>query len=273
MEKALRIISVESGHDPRDFSLISFGGAGGLHAADLTRALGLQRAIIPANPGAFSALGVLVSDVSRETSQAVLLSVSSDRLGKKHSQAKSFLADLNQRFERMVDAAGEDLRRDGFETAAARIERFADIRYRGQSYQIPIAFRPGFAKAFHSEHNKLYGYSDTSRPLEIVTLKVRITLPVPKPRLHRQYREDGEKHLPAALVARRSAWIGRAKRLIPFYDRTRLLPGSVIRGPAIVVEYSSTTVLPEDFLCRVDEFCNLILTRAGPATKRNWHAH
>jgi N-methylhydantoinase A len=253
MEKALRVISVERGHDPREFSLICFGGAGGLHAADLARALGLVRVVIPENPGAFSALGILLSDVVRETSQSVLLSVPDllkDREGPKA---------LARRFARLEQTVRTGLRNDGFPAQPSWIERRLDVRYCGQSYELSIPFTARFAQRFHEEHEKAYGYQDPARPLEIVNLRVRAVIATPKPR-SRARRPAAPANVSGARVRRKPVWFDDGARPTPFYERARLRPGAVIRGPAVVVEYSSTTVVPPDFVCRTDEYCNLTLT-------------
>ncbi len=179
MEKALRVISVERGYDPRDFSLICYGGAGGLHAADLARALGLPAVIIPQNPGAFSALGILLSDVVRDVSQSVLLPVPAG--GPVNHTGSAFASSIATSLRLQLMALAE-LRREGFDADRARPSHRLDLRYQGQSYELSVPFTAGFREAFHREHAKAYGYAYPERPLEIVNLRLRLVIPTPKSR-------------------------------------------------------------------------------------------
>ena len=258
MGKALRVISVERGHDPRDFSLVAFGGAGGLHAADLARSLGLKKVIVPPNPGVFSALGILISDVVRDVSRSVLLAVPSEIVNSRVAAARKFLRILEGGFTQLDQAARRELRRDRLPAATARSERKLGIRYQGQSYELAVPFTRRFAEEFHREHEKAYGYADAGRPLEIVNLRLRLVIRTPKPRLRPMKAGRGVR-LETAIVGRKAAWFDRRLRATPFHDRERLQPGTRIGGPAVVVEYSSTTVIPPGFVCRVDEYLNLVL--------------
>jgi N-methylhydantoinase A len=256
MEKALRVISVERGHDPRDFALICYGGTGGLHAADLAHALCLPAVVVPQNPGAFSALGILLSDVVRDVAQSVLLPVPAGKESKFHD----LFGSLEQRFARLDRVARSELRREGFAAERARVERWLDLRYQGQSYELSVPFTKGFRENLHCEHEKAYGYAHRGRPLEIVNLRLRLVIATPKPRL--QARKPTTTHdARAALVKTKPVWFGSKAHPTPIYSRERLSPGGRLRGPAVIVEYSSTTVVPPDFACEVDEHLNLILKR------------
>ena len=259
MEKALRVISVERGHDPRDFSLVSFGGAGGLHACDLARALRLAQVIVPPNPGAFSALGVLLSDVVRDVSQSVLLRAPEGGLGTRPREWARFRSDVEQRFDRLEREARAELRRDRLATEAASSERGLDVRYVGQSYELNIPWNETFQERFHRMHERAYGYADPGRALEVVNLRLRLTIPTPQPPFRRM-RHAKAARPNGALIRRRSVWFGGRSYPTPLYERTRLAPGTRFRGPAIVAEYSSTTVVPPDFDCCVDGILNLVLT-------------
>ncbi|MBI4481119.1 MAG: hydantoinase/oxoprolinase family protein [Acidobacteria bacterium] len=252
MEKALRVISVERGYDPREFSLVCFGGAGGLHAADLARSLGLARVIVPQNPGAFSAIGVLLSDVVSDISQTMLLAVPGDSL------RAAFRKSLDGRFAELERKGRARLRDDGFNGNAARAERRLEMRYRGQSYELSIPYTPRLYEEFHYAHERAYGYSDPARPLEVVNLRVRLTIPTPKPPVRPQHilKSAGSA---SAVVQTTPVWFAGRPVATPFYERVRLGAGMTFRGPAIVNEYSSTTVVPPGFVCRVDEYQNLIL--------------
>ncbi len=256
VERALRVITVERGHDPRDFTLVSFGGAGGLHAADLARSLGFKQIVVPPNPGAFSALGILLSDIVKDISQSVLLPVPSNARG---AQFRNFYSTLERKFERLEEKGRAELRQEGSSDKTARAERRLDVRYVGQAYELSVPFSADFESGFHQEHEKSYSYAHPARPLEIVNLRVRLVARTPRPRPAR-YRPTRRVNLRQALVTVRPVWFDRQFRKTPWYDRTRLAPGARFRGPAVVAEYSSTTVVPPDFVCRVDEHGNLILS-------------
>jgi N-methylhydantoinase A len=262
MERALRLISVERGYDPRDFTLICFGGAGGLHAADLARSLELRSVLVPMHPGAFSALGILLSDIVKETSQSVLLTAPSAGNTKEASRRKlrEFLISLECGFESIKAKGIAELKQEGFNTDRPRIERRLACRYVGQAYELSVPFSEDFERRFHAEHERAYGYAQSSRAMEIVSLQVRLTLPTPKP-ASRPKRKIFSGGIQRAVIKTKSVWFNNRFMRTPFYDREMLGPGMKISGPAIVVEYSSTTVIPPDFICGVDEQLNLKLTR------------
>jgi N-methylhydantoinase A len=263
MERALRVISVERGHDPRDFTLVSFGGAGGLHSADLARAMEIQGVIVPRHPGAFSALGILLSDVTKDLSRSVLLPVPDfvEARGRRAAAThlRTFLRELEGRFRVLEREARAELRQEHLARPLLRIERRVDVRYRGQGYEISVPFSPNFAAQFHAEHEKSYGYAHPGRPMEIVNLRVRLTVPSAKPPAHRFAQHARGARV--AIVKEKPVWFGGRFRPTPLYDRERLDAGAHFMGPAMVVEYSSTTVVPPDFSCRVDEYLNLRLFR------------
>jgi N-methylhydantoinase A len=256
MEKALRVISVERGYDPRDFSLICYGGAGGLHAADLARALGLPAVIIPPNPGAFSALGILLSDVVRDVSQSVLLPVPAGG----QSPLRALLRQIDRHFARLQLMALSELRCEGFDADRARPSHRLDLRYQGQSYELSVPFSARFRQAFHREHAQAYGYAYPERPLEIVNLRLRLVIPTPKSRW-RTMKSGPARQAEEALIKTKPVWFGAKPHPTGIYERQRLAAGAGLHGPAVIVEYSATTVVPPDFACKVDEHLNLVLRR------------
>jgi len=258
MEKALRVISVERGHDPRDFSLVSYGGAGGLHACDLARALRLARVIVPPDPGAFSALGVLLSDVVRDVSRSVLLRVAASGARSQPGKWAEFRRDIERRFAQLEREARAELRRDRLAAGSAAAERSLDVRYVGQSYELAVPWDETLAERFHRMHERAYGYADPGRALEVVNLRVRLTIPTPQPP-SRRMRNAKRARPDGALIQNRNVWFGGRFYPTPLYERTQLTPGTRFRGPAIVAEYSSTTVVPPDFDCSVDDYFNLVL--------------
>jgi N-methylhydantoinase A len=256
MEKALRVISVERGYDPRDFSLICYGGAGGLHAADLARALGLPAVIVPQNPGAFSALGILLSDVVRDAAQSILMPVPAG--GK--SPARALLSQIDRRFSRLHRLALSELRREGFDADRAQASHRLDVRYQGQSYELSVPFTSGFRESFHREHAKAYGYAYPERHLEIVNLRLRLVIPTPKSRW-RPRKPGPAQQSQEALVRTKPVWFESKPFATGIYERQRLAAGAGLGGPAVIVEYSATTVVPPDFKCTVDDHLNLVLQR------------
>ena len=259
MEHALRGISVERGHDPRDFALMSFGGAGGLHAPELARSLHLRGVIVPQNPGAFSALGILLSDMIKDVSQSVLLPVETtqDRV------LPSMFRDLERRFAQLAQKAREEFAQEGFPAERALIDRQLDIRYAGQSYELTIPFRREFARDFHARHERAHGYAQRGRRLEIVSLRLRLTIRTAKPPLRALgARAHRAPPLPRP-IKRKPVWFGRRFWPTAIYDRGQLAPGMHFSGPAVVVEYSSTTVVPPEWSCRVDRLGSLVLAHHG----------
>jgi len=259
MEKALRVISVERGYDPRDFTLICFGGGGGLHAAELAASLGLAQVIVPSHPGAFSAIGILISDVVKDVSQCVLQRIGEQRIGPKQD-GKKWFANLTKQFIELERQAKAELRRDRFPVRRVAVERRVDLRYAGQSYELNLPFRANSLSMFHVEHNRAYGYCDRTRPIEVVNLRLRLLIPTRKPPL-RAERVRRTTDVSEARLKLKPVWFGGRSHKTPFFERHRLRPGMSFRGPAVVVEYSSTTLVPPGFVCRVDEYRDLVLTR------------
>ena len=248
MESAIRLISVERGYDPRDFTLVTFGGAGGLHAADLARNLAIPRVLVPRHPGLLSALGVLLSDTVKDFSHTVMLLT-----------AKAGHKTLETQYRRLERAAWAAMRREGLPDDDIQLERWIDMRYRGQSYELSIPFTLNFDRRFHRRHEQRYGYSDPGRDSEIVTLRVRARGIVSKPRLPRE-KPGSPDPAPAFLRAKRVCFLGRLHET-PIYERSLLRAGNRIAGPALVFEYSASTAIPPDCACVVDVFGNLIITR------------
>jgi N-methylhydantoinase A len=259
MEKAIRVISIERGRDPRDYTLVAFGGAGGLHACTLAASLSIPRVLIPKFPGALSALGILRADVVKDLSQTVLLPV---------EPAQAARRALRPTFARLEREGAREMRGEGFAAGRVRMERFLDMRYVGQAYELMVPEGGDFVRAFHREHELRYGYSDAARPVEVVNVRVRVvgmTPPIDWPR-HRL----GNAASRAAIAARRRVYFGGKHYEAPIYAREKLRAGNRLTGPAIVSEYSATTVVPPGWGARVDGFENLVLsvTKALPQRRR-----
>jgi len=252
MEKAIRVISIERGRDPRDYTLVAFGGAGGLHACTLAASLSIPRVLVPKFPGALSALGILRADVVKELSQTVLLTVESLR---------SVAPALAAAFARVEGDGLRSMSQEGFEGARVRVERVLDMRYVGQAFELTVGAAGDFVAAFHREHERRYGYSDSARTVEIVNVRARLTGAMPPVRWprHRLGKADSR----GAIIARRIVYFAGRRRDTPIYEREKLRPGNHIAGLAIISEYSATTVVPPLWKARVDGFENLVLTRRG----------
>jgi N-methylhydantoinase A len=245
MEKAIRVISVERGHDPRDFTLVAFGGGGPLHACSLARALRIPRVLVPAMPGALSAVGILLADTVRDFSRTVM--VAAEEIGK-----------LGAVFGELERQGAEEFAAEGLRGDA---ERSVDLRYRGQGFELNVAFdaqAPERAiEAFHELHRQRYGFADAARPVEIVNVRVRmIAASEPyEPERRKIVTGDGS----AAFTAARSVWFEGGWRQTLFYRRELLAPGDGIAGPAMITEYTAATLVPPGCAARVDELGNLVI--------------
>jgi N-methylhydantoinase A len=248
MEKAIRVISVERGHDPRDYTLVAFGGAGALHSCDLAAALEIPRVLVPCFPGALSALGILRADVTKDLSRTVRLEVESA------AQAKP---KLQREFAALEKEGRKQMRAEGFSGGSVKIHSSLDMRYAGQSYELNVPFAGDFISAFHRAHEKRYGYFDRARECEVVNIRARFTGRTPKPTLPKLTRGDANPAM--SLVSKSPVLFHGRRKLTVMYDRPRLRAGNRIFGPAIVTEYSATTLIPPEWSGRVDRNGNLTL--------------
>jgi N-methylhydantoinase A len=245
MEKAIRVISVERGHDPRDFTLVAFGGGGPLHACSLAAALRIPRVLVPALPGALSAVGILLADTVRDYSRTVMLR------GEAIGELKKIFAELKQQ------GAGE-FATEGL-TGIAQCT--VDLRYARQGYELNLPFDaedPSRSiEAFHELHRQRYGFSDPARPVEIVNLRLRMIAPGEPyaPEKRALIHSDGR----AALYAERNVYFNGAFSPTRFYRRENLAPGDTIEGPAMITEYTAATLIPTACTARVDALGNLVI--------------
>lgn len=255
MEKAIRVISVERGHDPRDYALVAFGGAGGLHACDLAGALGMPAVLVPRMPGALSALGILRADVVKDFSQTVQLPVGRDG-------ARGMRGELQRAFAGIEKRGLREMAAEGFAARAVRCERQLDMRYAGQAFELTVGAAGDFVRAFHAAHEKRYGYADAKRAVEVVNVRTRMTGVTWKPSLPRK--RAGGSDASAAVVDTRQAYFGGRRYATRVYDRARLRAGNRFAGPGMVMEYSATTVVPPGWRVKVDEYENMVIRRSGP---------
>jgi N-methylhydantoinase A/oxoprolinase/acetone carboxylase beta subunit len=234
MERAIRLVSVERGHDPRDFALVAFGGCGGLHACEMAQELGIQTVVVPEHAGALSALGMLLASHVRDYAAGVLTR-----------------SDFERGFLRLERIARKDL-------PGAELIRTADIRYAGQSYELTVPWNAGDPGApFHAEHQRVYGYSNPERGIEIVAIRVRARLDVQKPALRSKSKRS--KVTPdVRRIHSAGTW-----RKTPVYQRSDL-PATTLRGPALILDYGSTSLIPPGWRLSVDKFGSLKITRGKP---------
>jgi N-methylhydantoinase A len=243
MEGALRVISVERGYDPVEFALLAFGGAGGLHVAELAARLGASRALVPPDPGLLSAYGMLAAPLTREASRTVLADASKPE----HEGG------LAAAFAELESVARAELREEGASDAETVAERWVDARYRGQSFELRVAAE-GWIDAFHRAHEDRYGYSRRGTPVEAVTL--RVVAQAPGPDLEATPLQASEEAPPLT----RSSVRFRGEDLdCARVWRRDLRAGHVLPGPLIVQEYSATTWVPPGWTLEVDGWGTLHL--------------
>ena len=253
MEKAIRVVSIERGHDPRRFALVAFGGAGAMHACDLAQSLRIPRVIVPAYPGALSALGILISDVVKDHSRTVLLSPSSRKNGATSARELP-RKQLDRIYAELRHNVATELEKEGWKGSAV-YEPSADLRYRGQGYEINLSYGGDLLSRFHTEHKKRYGYSSPDREIEIVTLRLRGRVASPE-KLSAMKFEAGREELKSATAAVFFAGKRVRTRVLP---RGMLQAGRRYRGPAIITEYSATTVVPPGLTFQADKAGNLLV--------------
>ncbi len=250
MEKAIRLISVERGHDPREFTLVCFGGAGPLHACSLARALGIPRVLVPAMPGALSALGILMSDVVRDYSRTVMVGLP---VGRRASRP-SIHALLAPHFAELEVKGAAEFREQELSGVGARS---ADLRYVGQGYELNVTAGSQMLNEFHTAHHRRYGHADERRQVEVVNVRLRMVAASEEITLPRKAFGDSDSThaiLKQKRVMFNSEWLDAR-----VFQRDLLTPGNCFEGPAIVHEYSATTVVPAQCSANVDEYSNIVI--------------
>src|SRR5688572_24882626 len=281
MVGAIRLVSVERGHDPRRFTLVPFGGAGPLHGVDLAELLGIPRILVPRNPGVLSTVGLLNADVRNDYVRTCAWEGADLPVG----EIRAAYAELTAEAEAALGrgAAG----------SAAIVERSADLRYHGQGFEltveVPEAELDASAVAalrerFHAAHERLYGYALRNAPVELVNLRVTATVPLPK--ASSATVEPHQGTIDVARIGERRIYFGRSASgqaagsealgwtSTPLYDRASLGAGAVVSGPAVLEQVDSTTVLGPGQQATVDGFGNLIVVRSphpNPSAARREH--
>jgi N-methylhydantoinase A len=251
MTSAIREISIQRGHDPRDFTLVAFGGAGPMHALALADEIGIPRVLVPRHPGNFSALGLLASDI-------------------KHDEVRTRVGPLRERwpliaglFAEMEGGARRQLELEGFATGQQRMRRSLDLRYRSQAFELNLELGDEalaeVEAAFHRRHLAMYGHADETATIELVNARLSAYGVVAKPAAERH--ASAGAALDTALIERRPVRFDGAAHDCPVWERERLPGDAELRGPAIVEEFGATTVVPPGWRGTVDAFGNLRFER------------
>jgi N-methylhydantoinase A len=230
IERAVRRVSVERGYDPRDFTLVAFGGAGGLHACAVAERLGMTRILIPRYPGVLCAFGLLVADVTREYSRSVLTELNEQT----QAEIIRIVAEFISRVE--ADFSSQFVR--------LNLTHSLDMRYKGQAYELNFSAAPPLDEYFHAAHERAYGYALRDRPIELVNVRVQAVGVVEKPVI------EPEPLTPMQLSGRQ-------------YERETLTPGATFAGEALVHQLDATIYVAPGWSARVDAYRNLILERGG----------
>ncbi|MCX6024188.1 MAG: hydantoinase/oxoprolinase family protein, partial [Chloroflexi bacterium] len=253
MERAIRVISVERGHDPRRFTLLPFGGAGAMHACDLAAALRIPRVLVPRYPGVLSALGMLTADLVKDYARTVMLRLAA---GGDPAAAQT----IAQGFADLEERGRADLAAEGLQNERIRLDRLLDVRYRGQSYEITVPLDglnvPAAIAAFHQRHQERFGHSHPEQPVELVSLRLKAVGLTDKPVFTPE--PPGDADPASALLEERTVWFGGPVRT-QVYDRERLRPGHRIAGPALIEQLDASTVVPPGWAGTVDGYGNLLL--------------
>ncbi|MBI1730426.1 hydantoinase/oxoprolinase family protein [Candidatus Acetothermia bacterium] len=258
MERAIRVITVERGHDPRDYALLAFGGGGPLHAVSVAEKLGTKKILVPVTAGVLSALGMITADIRRDLVQSILKPTSEIRPD-----------GIARAFQALKEEAIKSLN-----SQELLLRPLVEIRYRGQAYELLIEMpaekiwdaklSPGdlanLEVLFHREHEELYGYALEKHPAEIVSVRLEATIQTQKPQLPAYPVSHGRTPKPRAY---RDVLFSKAHReKCPIFAREILKAGHELRGPVIIEGPESTVLIPPDWLGRVDEWGNLILEQA-----------
>lgn len=244
MEGALRLISVERGHDPADLVLVAFGGAAPLHAAELAGRLGVPHVLVPPDPGTLSANGILVADVRKDVSRSVL-----------RSGSAAELEALGPVFAELEEAARAELAAEGFQGEVVSVDHAIDARYGGQSYELAVPATADWLEAFHAAHQSRFGFKREDAVVEAVTLRVTARASVTHP---------GSPPIEQARTAAAAeheirVYIDAEWRDVPLYRRAALRAGQRLDGPAVIAEYSATTWLPPAWHAEVAAYGDLLL--------------
>jgi N-methylhydantoinase A/oxoprolinase/acetone carboxylase beta subunit len=244
VERALRAITVEKGDDPRYFTLVPFGGAGGLVASLLSENLDIKKIIIPYYQGVFSAFGMLFSDFMKEYTKSVLKEYSSETL-----------IFIDKQFKEMEKEGSKTLDMEEIPKEKREFIKYLDMRYKGQSYELSIEYNDNFKEIFHQQHKKLYSYSLNDDDIEIVNMRLIAKGKISKIQLKK-------RRIKNKIIDRKKEIFFKGNfREFNIYKRENLSSKSIIKSPAIIISEFSTILVDEIFNIRIDEFLNIILER------------
>jgi len=237
MERALRVISIGRGYDPRDFALVSFGGAGGLHSCELAQGMEINTVIFPKDPGVLSAMGMLMADTFKDYSSTQFVSEKDATLRRLEANFKKL------EHKAQTDIAGHRL----------KFERYLDMRYKRQSHEITIPYSKNFIRVFHRKHKKLFGYMKPRGKTEVVTLRLRA---IGKKRKLTQPELNTKKRKVSFL--KNPLILGGKEISSKIYMRDEFYSGFKFKGPAIVLEKTSTLFITPEYKCEVDKWGNIV---------------
>jgi len=261
MADATKVVSVEKGHDPRDFALVAAGGAGPLHGSRIAAIVGIPRVIVPKTASVFCALGMLESDLKHDYVRTMWAPL--DALD---------LDELNRVFDEMEADARSTLETEGIPADRITVERGMDLRYLGQHHEVPVVVPAGqitpevlpeIARRFHEAHERLYLYSEPESPLESINVRLTATGAIPKTPLVSW--PAGGADASGAIKERRPAYFGEAGGWVdtPIYDGSKLQAGNCIEGPAIIEEVTTTIIVCPNDLAEVDRLGNVVIEVNG----------
>ena len=255
MARALRVVSVQRGYDPRDYALVPFGGAGPLHSSRLARELGITTVLVPETPGAQSAMGLLMTDIKTDFMRTHIVPVDRDN--------PAALAAAFTDLEVQADAWFDE---EGVAAGDRRLVRRAELRYHGQNFELPVELPEGpvtadtvqqMLRSFDLAHERVYGYYQDAAPVEAVTFRIEASGVTPQVELRTE--PDAGEDASAAVIGEREMYTDDALGFqpSPIYDRTLLRPGNTVTGPAVIEQMDTTTVLLPGDVCDVDAYGNL----------------
>lgn len=245
MERALRVISVERGHDPRDFSLFSFGGAGGLHAVELARYMGIPTVIISKFASTLSAYGMLASNVIKDYVRTVML------------PGTIPLETISNLFSSLVAQGVTEIKNEGIYSDQIEILSSLDMRYTGQSYELNVPYSENFISDFHKTHGLTYGYSYIDKAIEIVNLRVRAigkVAPISLPSI-----STDQKYINPAPMEYKQVEISGGTATLAVFDYEHLVPGAQLEGPILIVSSDTTILINKKDVVKVDNYQNLLI--------------
>ena len=257
MARAIRVISVQRGHDPRDYTLVAFGGAGPLHAARLAQELEIFRILVPRNPGILCAMGLLLTDLRADfaVTRLALLGAAA-------------MVSVRDAFGDLDAMAAEWFGAEDIPVLDRGTARTVDMRYAGQNYELPIALPDGeidvatlgvLAERFAEAHRRIYGFVAEEDPVQLVTFRMEASGRVPKATF--EAHPDAGLDASSAATGSRTVWLPEVGGLVscPVYDRDRLRAGNRFAGPAVIEQMDATTVVPPGWAARVEPYLNVVL--------------